>query len=191
MSLWYTLVRQYVSVGIRLYFKKIQVVGTEHIPMEGPIMFTVNHQNSFLDALLIATSNKRHTHFLARADVFKFRIVRWFFNSLNMMPIYRMRDGRGSLSNNQQIFGQCFKILGIDQALMLFPEANHHHKRLLLPLSKGFTRIALGADNTIKIVPVGINYTHHRLFGGSVSIYYGKPFPLWRIKTEIRSATVC
>ncbi len=58
---------------------------------------------------------------------------------------------------------------------MLFPEADHHQKRLLLPLSKGFTRIALGADSAIKIVPVGINYTHHRSFGGSVSISYGKP----------------
>jgi len=58
---------------------------------------------------------------------------------------------------------------------MLFPEADHHQKRLLLPLSKGFTRIALGADSAINIVPVGINYTHHRLFGGSVSIYYGRP----------------
>jgi len=175
MSLWYTLVRQYVSVGIKLFFKEIRVTGTENIPMEGPIMFTVNHQNSFLDALLIATSNNRHTHFLVRADVFKFSIARWFFKSLNMMPIYRMRDGRGSLSNNNQIFRKCFNILGHNHALMLFPEANHHQKRLLLPLSKGFTRIALGADNTIKIVPVGINYTHHRLFGGSVSIYYGKP----------------
>lgn len=175
MSLWYTLVRQYVSIGISIYFKEIRVTGTENIPLEGPIMFTVNHQNSFLDALLIATSNNRHTHFLVRADAFKFKIVRWFFNSLNMMPIYRMRDGRGSLSNNDQIFQKCFRILANNHALMLFPEADHHQKRLLLPLSKGFTRIALGADSAIKIVPVGINYTHHRLFGGSVSIYYGKP----------------
>lgn len=175
MSLWYTLVRQYVSIGISIYFKEIRVTGTEKIPLEGPIMFTVNHQNSFLDALLIATSNNRHTHFLVRADAFKFRIVRWFFNSINMMPIYRLRDGRRSLSINDQIFQKCFTILANNHALMLFPEADHHQKRLLLPLSKGFTRIALGSDNTIMIVPVGINYTHHRFFGGSVSIYYGKP----------------
>jgi len=175
MSPWYILVRHYVSFGIKLYFKTHWVFGTENIPVEGPVMFAVNHQNSFLDALLIATSNKRHTHFLVRADVFKFKIVRWFFGTLNMMPIYRIRDGRRNLSNNQQIFRNCFKILGKDNALMLFPEADHHQKRLLLPLSKGFTRIALGADSAINIVPVGINYTHHRLFGGSVSIYYGRP----------------
>jgi len=138
-------------------------------------MFTINHQNSFLDALLVATSNSRHTHFLVRADAFRFEIARRLFGSLNMMPIYRMRDGLQNLSNNELIFRKCFKILAQDHALMLFPEANHHQQRQLMPLSKGFARIALGIDKTILIIPVGINYTHHRLFGASVSIYYGKP----------------
>jgi len=175
MSLWYQLVRLYVGLGVKLYFRKVQVVGASNVPAKGPVMFTVNHQNAFLDALLVATSNQRHTHFLARADVFKFKLIRRFFASLNMMPVYRMRDGRRSLTNNHQIFEKCFEILKEEHALMLFPEANHHQKRLLLPLSKGFTRIALGMDSAIHIVPVGINYTHHRFFGGSVSIHYGKP----------------
>ena len=175
MSLWYQLVRLYVALGVKLYFRKVQVVGATNVPAKGPVMFTVNHQNAFLDALLVATSNQRHTHFLVRADVFKFKLVRRFFASLNMMPVYRIRDGRGSLTNNHQIFEKCFQILNEEHALMLFPEANHHQKRLLLPLSKGFTRIALGTESAVQIVPVGINYTHHRVFGGSVSIHYGKP----------------
>jgi 1-acyl-sn-glycerol-3-phosphate acyltransferase len=153
----------------------VQVAGVENIPADGPVLFTVNHQNAFLDALLVATSNKRHTHFLARADVFRFSTVRKFFNSMNMMPIYRLRDGRDRLSNNHEVFQKCFNILHENHALMLFPEANHHQRRLLLPLSKGFTRIALGMDKPIIIIPVGLNYTHHRRFGASVSINYGKP----------------
>lgn len=182
MNWWYALMRKYVSAGIRGYFKEIKIVGQEHIPDDGPIMFTVNHQNAFLDALLIATSNNRHTHFLVRADVFRFGFMRRFFSSLNMMPVYRIRDGRKSLGNNQQIFKKCFKILDEEQALLLFPEANHHQNRFLLPLSKGFARIALGADNGVRIIPVGINYTHHRSFGGSVSIYYGKPISCQQFK---------
>jgi 1-acyl-sn-glycerol-3-phosphate acyltransferase len=175
MSLWYTLVKNYVRLGLSLYFRKIQVIGTTNIPSTGPVMFTINHQNAFLDALLVATTNKRLSHFLVRADVFKFGMVRKIFSTLNMMPVYRIRDGRSSLINNHQIFQRCYAVLQQQQAIMLFPEANHHQKRLLLPLSKGFTRIALGAEQPVLIVPVGINYTHHRLMGGSVSVYYGKP----------------
>lgn len=160
-------------MGLNLYFQKILITGRDNIPTTGAVMFTVNHQNAFLDALLVASTNKRHTHFLVRADVFKFKLVRKLFSSLNMMPVYRIRDGRQQLFNNHQIFEKCFAVLQGQQAIMLFPEANHHQKRLLLPLSKGFTRIALGVEKPITIVPVGINYTHHRLFGGSVNVNYG------------------
>ena len=175
MNLWYALVRSYVRLGLKLYFREIKVVGKKNIPSTGPVMFTVNHQNAFLDALLVATSNHRHTHFLVRADVFNIPLIPKFFATLNMMPVYRIRDGRHSLLNNHQIFERCFEVLSNQHAIMLFPEANHHQKRLLLPLSKGFTRIALGMKEPISIVPVGINYTHHRVYGASVSLYYGTP----------------
>ena len=174
MSFWYLFIRNYVRVGIWLYFRKVNIMGAEEIPADGPVLFTVNHQNAFLDALLVATTNKRHTHFLARADVFKFKAVRRFFSSLNMMPIYRIRDGRASLHQNHEIFEKCYTILRQRHALMVFPEANHHQQRFLMPLSKGFTRIALGVGEEIKIIPVGLNYSHHRRFGGSVTIQYGK-----------------
>ena len=172
---WYWLLRRYVKFGINLYFKTVSVHGLENIPLDGPVMFAANHQNAFLDALLVATSNVRHTHFLARADVFKIKILRKFLGSLNMMPVYRIRDGFGSLNQNHQVFEKCFDLLDKGQAILLFPEANHHQRRLLLPLSKGFTRIALGVDQVVTIIPVGLNYTHHRKYGGSVSIHYGEP----------------
>jgi 1-acyl-sn-glycerol-3-phosphate acyltransferase len=173
MSFWYLFIRNYVRAGIGLYFRKVNIIGAEEIPKDGPVLFTVNHQNAFLDALLVATTNKRHTHFLARADVFKFKAVRRFFSSLNMMPIYRIRDGRASLQQNHKIFEKCYAILKQQHALMVFPEANHHQKRFLMPLSKGFTRIALGTGEEIRIIPVGLNYSHHRRFGSNVTIKYG------------------
>ena len=174
MNYWYAGVRRFVSWGLQNYFSEIKVHGENHVPATGAVLFTVNHQNAFLDALLIATTNKRFTHFLVRADVFKFSWARRFFRTLNMLPIYRWRDGRQGLANNQEIFERCRHILADDHALMVFPEANHHQYRRLLPLSKGFTRITRSLD-TVKIVPVGLNYTHHRKLGGSVSINYGLP----------------
>ena len=94
MNYWYAGVRRFVSWGLQNYFGKIEVHGESQVPASGAVLFTVNHQNAFLDALLIATTNKRYTHFLVRADVFKFSWARRFFRTLNMLPIYRWRDGR-------------------------------------------------------------------------------------------------
>lgn len=177
MNIWYALVKRWIAAGLSIYFRRISVHGLENIP-GGAVMFTVNHQNALLDALLIATTNQRSTHFLVRADVFKSRVARLFFNSLNMMPIYRIRDGRESLSKNHLIFKRCTRILSHNEAIMVFPEGNHHQNRRLLSLSKGFTRIIANAGKeniSLRIIPVGINYSHHRLFGGSVAIFYGKP----------------
>ncbi|MDH3709443.1 MAG: lysophospholipid acyltransferase family protein [Cyclobacteriaceae bacterium] len=174
MNLWYRTVRLMVTWVLKAYFRDIIVQGEENVPATGAVMFTVNHQNAFLDALLIATTNKRFTHFLVRADVFKSAVARKFFSSLNMMPVYRWRDGRHGLFNNQEIFRKCSDILTNRHALMVFPEANHHQQRRLLPLSKGFTRITSGVYDVV-IVPVGLNYSHHRLLGGSVTVCYGKP----------------
>lgn len=179
-ALIYLLLRAYVWLGLHIYFSRLRVVGRENIPKSGAVIFTANHQNAFLDALLVVTNNGRKTHFVARAEVFKKPLFRWLLSLINMMPIYRMRDGWQSLQQNEAIFKACFGILGKKQTLLIFPEGNHGFERRLRPLSKGFTRIAFGSlaerpDLDLKIVPVGINYHRHQAFRSRVSIYYGKP----------------
>ncbi|MEQ8358364.1 MAG: lysophospholipid acyltransferase family protein [Cytophagales bacterium] len=175
----YYILRAYVQLGLRFYFSSYKVYGTENIPKKGAIIFTANHQNAFLDALVIVGKNERITHFLARAEVFKKPFFKWLMSLINMMPIYRIRDGWNTLNNNEEIFKACYKILGSKKALLIFPEGNHGFERRLRPLSKGFTRIAFGTlteqpELDLKIIPVGINYHNHQEFRTRVSIYFGK-----------------
>ncbi len=178
-KLIYFILRAYVKLGLGFYFSSYKTFGRENIPKNGAVIFTANHQNAFLDALLIVGNNGRHTHFLARAEVFKKPFFKWLMSLINMMPIYRIRDGWNALNNNEEIFKACFKILGNDDALLIFPEGNHGFERRLRSLSKGFTRIAFGTlhehpNLKLKIVPVGINYNRHQGFRTKVSIHYGK-----------------
>ncbi|MEJ0054480.1 MAG: hypothetical protein WDN75_01835 [Bacteroidota bacterium] len=51
------------------------------------------------------------------------------------------------------------------------------------PLSKGFSRIAFEALKKnpglkISLVPVGLNYSSHQAFRGSVSVYFGNAIPI-------------
>lgn len=54
--LWYNLFRLGITkTGLSLFYRKIEIVGRENIPKDKPFMILPNHQNSFMDALLVCT----------------------------------------------------------------------------------------------------------------------------------------
>lgn len=173
--------RGYLKIGLFFLHKKITVLGKENIPKKGAMLFVANHQNALIDAILIPTTTHRNIHFLTRASAFANKPVSAFLKSLNMIPVYRIRDGINKIEKNLKVFEQCFEILNDEKAIEVFAEGAHHLKRQVLPLKKGFARIILGTlkkypNLEIQIVPIGINYDSHLNFPSSVSIQYGKPF---------------
>ena len=173
-NLWYNIVKYIVKTGLFFTHKKIKIYGKENIPKEGALIFIGNHQNALLDAILIPTTTSRNIHFLTRASAFKNKLADKILRTINMIPVYRLRDGKNSIEKNIAIF------LKNKKAIQIFAEGEHHQFRRILPLKKGFARIIIGTlqkypDLDIKIVPVGINYDSHLNFPSSVSVYYGKP----------------
>jgi hypothetical protein len=100
------------------------------------------------------------------------------------MPVYRIRDGYGNLRNNDDIFRKTMDVLNNRNGLVILPEGNHAGFRRLRPLKKGIARIAFQAMNesdnkmNIKIVPVGIEYSHYYKFGSKMLIKIGEPVNL-------------
>jgi len=170
--------------GLIFYYRKIRSIGREKIPKKTPVMFIPNHQNSFMDALLVVSTNWKYTFFLTRAQAFSSAFMRWFLENLNMLPVYRVRDGISSVTKNNAIFERCIRMLEKNYAVLVFAEANHNLNRRIRPLSKGFTRIAFDAeqknnwDLNLHIVPVGVNYTRHRESRNDVTVVYGDPIPM-------------
>jgi len=140
----------------------------------------VNHPNGLIDPLMVTTHLPRINHYLVRAAVFKKPWVKKLLGTLNLMPIYRIRDGASQLGKNQEIFENCFDIFKKGETLMIFPEGSHNRKRTIRPLSKGFTRIVFGAlekynDLKITIIPVGLTYQNTSQYPSKVAINYGTP----------------
>ena len=178
--LWYKFFKEIVGIGLFFTLKKIIVYGEENIPAKGAVLFIGNHENGLIDSILIPLTTKRIMYFLSRASAFKNVLVSKLLYSLNMIPIYRIRDGVNTIEKNVAIFEQCFEILRTGGTIEIFAEGEHHLDRRVLRLKKGFARIILGTlqkypETDIQIVPVGINYDHRLNFPASVSIYYGDP----------------
>jgi len=189
-SLGYQLLRYYVRFALWLSHKQILVIGKDLIPKGKPIIFAANHQNALMDSLSIVCTNPSQSVWLARADIFKSKIARPILKFLKMAPVYRIRDGKDSLANNEQVFASVTKILENNDSVCLFPEAAHSGRRQMLPHKKAIPRIALDAEAKnkfeldLQIVPVGIFYSHYWKFDRTLIVQYGMPISVAKYKDE-------
>ncbi len=179
-DLFYKSLKKYTSAALWFYFKKWQVRFVAPVP-DGPVIFVANHQNAFLDAVILGCSTHRDPWFLTRANVFQKDLVKKILNALKMTPVYRFRDGFSTLRKNDEVIDNCVKLLKQKEAILIFGEGNHDEHWRLRPLQKGFARIALKAEEennwnlNVKIVPVGLQYDDHKKFRSRVLITFGEP----------------
>ncbi|MBN4070839.1 1-acyl-sn-glycerol-3-phosphate acyltransferase [Olleya sp. AH-315-F22] len=169
-----------MKLGLFFYFKEIRLIGAKHIPRDKPVLILPNHQNALIDALLIATKCGRFSYFLTRADLFQKPFVSKLLKTLQMLPVYRIRDGWSNLRNNNSIFESCSDLLNQNEVVVVFPEGRHNLNRTVRPIKKGFTRIVFDTlekypNIDIQLIPVGINFSNAERFPDSTSIYFGKP----------------
>lgn len=191
--LWYQFFRYgVVRPALRLFHSDVTVGGAEKIPTDKPVIFIGNHQNALLDALHVVSNTDRFIHFLTRAEPFQMPVLKHFFRSLNMLPVYRVRDGFSTIRKNAETFEQCYQRLQNGDTVLVFAEANHDLRRRVRPLSKGFTRIAFGAEQQsnwsldLQVQPVGLNYGRHQKSQSPVHIQFGERIPVSKFKTQYR-----
>lgn len=171
----------YIITLHELFYKKIVVEGKENIPKEGPLIFAPNHQNALMDPLAVLFTCFRQIVFLARADVFQNKILAKLFHFLKILPIFRIRDGKENLQNNDETFNVAIRVLESKQNIGIFPEARHNNKRSLLPSKKGIPRLAFMAEEkndfnlNIRIIPVGIYYSDYSNMRSTLHVRYGNP----------------
>jgi len=180
----------YVKFLHILFYKNIISEGKENIPSEGPIIFAPNHQNALMDPLAVSFACNRQIVFLARSDIFKKKIVAKTLNFLKILPVFRIRDGKDNLSNNDLTFDIAARVLESKQNIGIFPEARHTDKRRLLGLKKGIPRLAFQAEERndyklgIQVVPVGIYYSSYNRMRSILHVRYGKPIFVNDFKDE-------
>lgn len=87
MTFWKLLIKFIVST----YFHEATVHGVENIPEKGPIIFVGNHQNQFIDPMLLVANSPRPIGFLIAAKSMK-GIVGFFASQFGCIPVARPQD---------------------------------------------------------------------------------------------------
>jgi 1-acyl-sn-glycerol-3-phosphate acyltransferase len=178
---------------LRIFFRRIEVVGREHVPDAGPVLYVLNHPNGLLDPLFILCLSPRPVTFLAKAPLFDTFLVKHFVRAFECLPVYRASDGEDTSKNRASIEAS-IALLARGRALALFPEGKSHSEPRLEPLKTGAARIALSAaavgeaSSPIQIIPVGLDYDAKTTFRSHALLVYGEPIatPVLALDAQLR-----
>ena len=177
---WYSFLRHYVDLALKLSYRTVRYVGLDKIPQDGAVIYAPNHTNALMDALVILAMDRKPKVFVARADIFRKPILAKIFTFMRIMPIMRLRDGVDEVKKNYETIERAVDVLRDKVPFCIFPEGQHQAKYSSLPLSKGIFRIAFQAqelmpDMPLYIVPVGIRYGSFFRFRSTVRVAIGDP----------------
>ena len=178
-----------VGLALRIYFQRIEVTGVEHVPLNTPVIFVLNHPNALVDPVFLFSLAPRPVSFLAKAPLFRMPVIGYLVKALDSLPVYRRQDEGEDVSKNQETFVAARKLLARGGTIGICPEGVSHDAPGLKPIKTGAARISLAAVSTgevseLKIVPAGLYYTSKTRFRSDALLYFGNPIAVAPVQLE-------
>jgi len=166
--------------ALRVFFRRVEVVGLERVPRSGALLFVLNHPNGLVDPAFLLCFAPRRVSFLAKSPLFGTPVVGFFVRRMEAIPVYRSQDEGADTARNRETFARAHELLRRGGTIAICPEGKSHSEPSLQPLKTGAARIALGAASTeppldLKIVPAGLYYTAKTTFRSGALLYFGEP----------------
>jgi len=179
------MVYQFLKIVFRIsqffYFKKIEIIGTNNIPVNEANLIIANHPSSFQDPILIGLDFKKPIHFLTAEEFMgKGLTYKFIENHIKAIPIYRATTRPDEVHKNTDSFSKCYEALAQHKNILIFPEGFSDTQTWLSEIKTGTARIAIDTlkqnPNLTKlnIIPVGLNYSNPHQFRSSFLLNIGE-----------------
>ena len=183
--------RRFVSGFFRFELKlsgcKVNVIGKENIPQDGPVLFVGNHR-SYFDILLTYSRCRRLTGYVAKKEMEKIPLLSTWMKNLYCLFLDRdnMREGLKTIL-------QAIDYVKNGISICIFPEGtrNNGEELSMLPFRDGALKIA--EKTGCAIIPISMNNTADifeahfpRVKKVHVVIEYGKPIYPKELDKETR-----
>ncbi len=98
------IIRAIISIALRLFFRRIEVVNVERVPNDGALLFVLNHPNGLVDPALVFVSLPRRVSFLAKSTLFDNPIGAFVLRTFEILPVYRRIDAAAKSESNLSTF---------------------------------------------------------------------------------------
>ena len=161
-------------------FLPVRYEHIERIQIDAPFILIGNHLSN-LDPIIAALAVKRYQlHFLAKKELAKVGIVRWFLTKLNTIFVDRH-------NSDMEAMRTCMKVTRNGGALCIFPEGTRHHQGLMEEIESGVALMALRSG--APLMPVYIT-GKLRLFR-PLEVVIGEPIPMDDLRAEGVNSETC
>jgi 1-acyl-sn-glycerol-3-phosphate acyltransferase len=164
---------------------KIRILGSERIPASGGCVLASNHE-SILDPWFLGTATPRQVHYLTKAELFRYPVLRQVLEGLGCIPVRRGSDQGAAVDRGAEVLGRG-EVVGIFPQGTCLPHRNR-------PFRRGAARLALAAG--VPLVPVllvgtehAIQPRTHRIGFPHVTIVVGEPLHVERQEATREAAT--
>lgn len=148
-----------------------KITGIENVP-EGGGVIACNHLK-WWDPFLIAVALRQYNiHFLAKEELFRNPILRFFMLKLNGIPVDRKKADVAAVR-------KCMRVVKKGDLLVVFPEGTRSKTGELLPFEEGAAFIASACGKTIYPARIQVGRTK-----GAKEIRFDKPMALAEISPE-------
>jgi 1-acyl-sn-glycerol-3-phosphate acyltransferase len=193
----YRLFRALARLTLHLFFRHIEVGGSENVPDGGPVLLVPNHTNALVDPLVILIVLRRRVTITAKNVLARNPLLGLLIKGLGVVTFHRRDDvGKGAdLRENVRSLQACRAVLAGGGALCIFPEGVSHSDPKLRRFHTGAARIALdyvrkdGDPGRLRVVPVGLLYTEKDQFRSGVWLRFGVPIDVRQWLTDHPDAT--
>jgi 1-acyl-sn-glycerol-3-phosphate acyltransferase len=169
----YSLSRLIVRAVLRWFFG-FGVEGAQHEPPAGPVVVVSNHLSD-LDPLVVGAALRRRVAFMAKEELFRHPLVRWWVTACGAFPVRRGAPDRRALRT-------ALEVLSRGGMLVMFPEGTRGRDRTLRPPEPGAAMLALRTGAAI--LPVALLGTDEalprdarRLRRAAIRVRIGPPLP--------------
>ncbi len=159
---------QFAKLLLKPYFSlfyRIKVEGMENIPESGAYIVCANHYSA-VDPFMIGVMLPHRIAFMAKAELFKNRILRFLLTNVGAFPIKRGEADIRSIKTS-------LKILSEGKVLSLFPEGTRNRSDEVRA-EPGIAMLSIKAK--VPVLPVAV-ISDYRFLHQSV-IKIGKPINL-------------
>ena len=99
---------------LSIFFREVEVIGVDNIPKRGPVIFTGNHANQFIDGVMIVATCNHKISYLIADKSWKRKVIGNLAWALDAVPVKRAQDtaqtGTGMISfrnssGNLKVYG--------------------------------------------------------------------------------------
>ena len=117
--LYYTVKIFFHSI-LSIFFREVNIIGSQNIPRYGPVIFTSNHANQFMDSVVVLSTCERTISFLMAEVSYVKRIVGDIAWAMGVVPVKRAMDsavhGLGLITIEEMVVNDDHDVVVVDRA---------------------------------------------------------------------------